>query len=218
MSHHLFIPAPGAPWYGHFGHLTLRNGYLAAELRWAFDFTFPYVSRDGEHLWVHDFPLWEECTSEGTGSQESLTIPHGPGWSWGVCPVLVDIPEVGPALYLRAIAESDDIDPASAECLTESRRSFALSLAHKLMIPVLVSDDVDHIDKACLHAGFEEGSTYPVADMVAPRKAGTVFALAVGACNPHLTTEEAQEYALKVAVLLAQGVDMSDIPKPPLAP
>lgn len=148
MAEHSYLPDPNNFWHGEFGTSALHQTTLADELFEVFCSTLISVGGDDHHIWVHHIAYPEE-------------------WTWRVCPALIEIPDVGPALNLRGVSEPSEWEPELLEWMAETRRRCGQSLAHKLMIPVLVADELDHIDMACRRPGFGEAAPYPPA----PRQA-----------------------------------------------
>lgn len=181
MAHHLYMPDSNDFWYGEFATSALHQKTLADELFTVVCSTFMRVAGDDHHIWVHD-------------------IARSMEWTWCVCPALVDIPDVGPALYLRGVSEPSEWEHEFSDWMAETRRWFGQDLAHMLMLPVLVSDDLDHIDMACRRPGFQDSAGYPPVDMVVTRTVSDAFAFIVAATKPDLSVAEAREYALAFSI------------------
>lgn len=196
MAQHLYMPDSNDFWYGEFADSPLHQNTLADELFKVFCSTFIHVAGDDHHLWVHG-------------------VAYSMEWTWCVCPALVDIPNVGPALHLRGVSEPSEWEHEFSDWMAENRRWFGQSLAHKLMLPVLVSDDLDHIDMACRRPGFEDAAGYPPVDMVVSRTVSDAFAIVMQALNPSLSLEEARDYALALSVHHDVGGGRGSYPEPP---
>lgn len=199
MAHHLFMPDSNDFWYGEFANLTLHQKTLADELFKVVCSTYMHVAGDDHHIWVHD-------------------VAYSMEWTWCVCPVLVDIPDVGPALYLRGVSEPSEWESQFSDWMAETRRWFGQRLAHKLMLPVLVSDELDHFDMACCRPGFEDAAGYPLVDMVVTRAVSETFARVMQAVTVGLTIEEARDYALAVSIHHDMGGGRENYPEPPRRP
>lgn len=196
MAQHLYMPDSNNLWSGEFANFALHRKTLADELFTVFCSNFPEVGGDDHHIWVHDIAFSVE-------------------WTWGVCPTLVDIPNVGPALHLRGVSDPSEWEPDFLEWMAETRRWFGQSLAHQLMLPVLVSDELDHSERACRRPGFEDTSGYAPVDMVVTRAVSDAFAAIMRACEPQLTAAEARAYALAISVHGDMGGDPDNYPKAP---
>ncbi len=195
MAHHLYMPNSNDFWYGEFATSALHQKTLADELFKVVCSTFIHVAGEDHHIWVHD-------------------VAYSMEWTWCVCPVLVDIPDVGPALYLRGVSEPSEWEHEFSDWMSETRRWFGQSLAHQLMLPVLVSDDLDHIDMACRRPGFEDAAAYPPLDMVPTRDVSLAFVAIIAAAVPQLTRDEARDYALAIRVHDDTGGSAEELPVP----
>lgn len=195
MAHHLYMPDSNDFWYGEFAKSALHQKTLADELFKVVCSTFIHVAGDDHHIWVHD-------------------VAYSMEWTWCICPALVDIPDVGPALYLRGVSEPSEWENEFSDWMAETRRWFGQILAHQLMLPVLVSDELDHIDMACRRPGFEDAAAFPPVDMVPTRAVSSAFVAIIAAAVPQLSRDEARDYALALRVHDDTGGSAEELPVP----
>ena len=195
MAQHLFKPDSSDPWHGRFAGFALRQKSLAWHLFDVVTFSFPSASGDDHHIWVHD-------------------IAFSTRWTWAFCPVLIDFPGVGPTLHLRALSRPTKFEPHFLEWMAQRRREFGASLAHQLMLPVLVSDELDHWEHSCRRT-LPGAIVYPTVEVVPTRAVSREFAIVIAAMFSELSDEQARDYALALKVHSDLGGDPRSAPEPP---
>lgn len=186
MTDHLYMPDDSDPWYGLFSDFALHQRRLASQLFDAFEFTYMHVYLGGPHLSVIDVSLGVEI-------------------EWDVCPVLENLPGVGAVLHLRGVTEEPELRPGVLEWIAEQRKEFGKSLASKLKLPVLVSDELDHVGDVCELGAEAPPSPRAVVDTVPTRTVPLAWVAIVSALTPGLSREEEPGYALALRVHLDGG-------------
>lgn len=186
MPDHLYMPDDSDPWYGLFSGFALQQRRLASQLFDAFEFTYVHVFLGGPHLSVIDISLGVEI-------------------AWDVCPVLENLPGVGAVLHLRGVTEEPELRPGVLEWIAEQRREFGKGLASKLALPVLVSDELDHVGDVCEFGTEASPSSRVAVETVPTRTVPLAWVAIVSALTPGLSRKGAPGYALALRVHLDEG-------------
>lgn len=186
MPDHLYMPDDSDPWYGLFSDCALHQRRLASQLFDAFEFTYVHVFLGGPHLSVIDVSLGVEI-------------------EWDVCPVLENVPGVGAVLHLRGVTEEPELRPGVLEWIAEQRKEFGKSLASKLALPVLVSDELDHVGDVCEFGTQASTSSRVAVETVPTRTVPLAWVAIVAAFTPDLSREEEFAYALALRGHLDEG-------------